>query len=210
MHGAAKKPPVQLAFAGRRYAWPDILMSKSIKFYLLILLSTLSHIALSADYAVKANFVFIEHRKLNSQFLATVGSDDIKDHKLKRMKLEAHSESVYAEMLRTLEKNFCLDPLIEVLDEFISTLLNTANSADELPSYVFAALFACQSDMVVNKLNSLNKDDRKSVVNTLEWGFENISYKKEDTFTNFQSLSNKLNKIMHNNTLNLTPKDGAN
>lgn len=109
--------------------------------------------------------------------------------------VEAHRKSAYTPTLHSLEKKFCADPRLDVLDEFLATLLNTANSASEYPSFVFARLFSCQPDMIVNKILSLKVTEKSSVVNTLEWGFKNITYNKEDVFPNFQSLSDSLNKM---------------
>lgn len=166
-----------------------------IKTYASIILLIFSPITLAIDYAVETNSVFIEHRRLNNQFIASVESGDIEGSRLKRSMVEAHRKSAYTPTLHSLEKKFCADPRLDVLDEFLATLLNTANSASEYPSFVFARLFSCQPDMIVNKIISLKVTEKSSVVNTLKWGFKNITYNKEDVFPNFQSLSDSLNKM---------------
>ncbi len=152
--------------------------------------------AFAGDYAHDAKLVFIEHRKLNNDFLATVKSSDLEDHKLKRRKLVAHTETAYTVMLSSLEQQFCINPRTDVLDEFIATLVNTSNSADEYPSLVFAGLFSCKPDLVVNMITLLVIDDKNTVRANLKWGFKNITYKKEGIFANYKVLLDKLNSIM--------------
>ena len=106
--------------------------------------------------------------------------------------LEKHHESVYIPALRSLEKKFCSDPNVDVLDEFIATLIHTSNSASEYPSYVFARLFSCNPDLIENRIGLLNSNDKNSILVTLDWGFKNITYKKEGVFPNFNSLQSRL------------------
>ena len=175
----------------------NLFKSIKIKIYATIAILTFSHVTFAGDYAIEAKLVFIEHRKLNNEFLATIGSVDIEVHKIKRKNLEAHSGSSYAAILATLENKFCLDPRIDVLDEFIITLLNTENSADEYPSLVFTHLFSCQPDMIESKVLSLNGEDKKTIVNELTWGFDNLTHKNKSVFPNYQILSDRLSKMTH-------------
>ncbi len=168
-----------------------------LKAYLVIAFYSFSPMALADDYADDAKRVFIEHRKLNNHFLASVKSNNLEDHKVQRSKLKVHSESAYMPTLKSLEKKFCLNPQIDVLDEFIATLVNTTNSANEYPSFVFASLFACEPELIVNKVNVLIPDDKKTVLASLKWGFKNITYKQQDKFANYQVLLDKLNTIMN-------------
>ena len=41
----------------------------------------------------------------------------------------------------------------------------------------------------------LEPDDQSIVVDNLDWGFQNITYKKESEFPNFDVLLGKLNAI---------------
>lgn len=169
-----------------------------LKAYTVIALCAFTPMIFSDNYASDAKRVFIEHRKLNNQFLATVGANDLADHKLKRSKLNAHSEAVYTDMLKSLEKQFCLNPRRDVLDEFIATLINTTNSVHEYPSLVFARLFACEPELILNKVNLLTPVDKKTVLLNLKWGFKNITYKNKRTFSNYKVLLDKLNTAINN------------
>lgn len=160
-----------------------------------IALSTLPYPSFAVDYAEEVILVFREHRVLNNKFLATIGVGDLDDHKLKRKIVEDHGKNEYTDILHTLEKQFCETPHPDVLAEFMETLVNTSNSADEYPSFVLGALFSCEPELFTNGIAVFDADDQSTIIEKLEWGFLNITYKKESKFPSYDDLVGKLKTL---------------
>ena len=81
----------------------------------------------------------------------------------------------------------------ELFDCFINTILDSKGSANETPSHVLGRIFICQPHLVVNRLKECYND--VFLVNSLDFGFKSITYKRETQFKNFKSLEKQLENI---------------
>ncbi len=164
-------------------------------FFFTIVFFICPYVSYVNDFSEKAILVFREQRKLNDEWIAAVksGHNDLKNQKGEL--LQAHRENECTNILRSLEKEYCANPRNDLLKEFIETLINGWNSAYEYPDRVFAVLFACDPERLIKGIISLNSKDQKIICGDLDWGFRNITYKKEDSFPNFIKLTEKLNKL---------------
>jgi hypothetical protein len=66
----------------------------------------------------------------------------------------------YTKALNILEKEYCLNPNKDVLNEFVSVLLATENSAYEAPSLVLGEIYICQSDSIIKTISSLSEKNK--------------------------------------------------
>lgn len=183
--------------------------SKVVEGCIIAAFFAISASALAGDFDDEAILVLQQHRKLNNEFLATVGSGHIEEQRLKRRALADHRENEYTGILRVLAERFCSSPRDEVLRELVATVVNTSNSAYEYPSFVLARIFACEPDRVTEEILALKPEEQKSAVDDLDWGFQNITYGKSDTFADYDNLSGRLHQIKreiaHNLQIQATP-----
>ena len=128
--------------------------------------------------------VFKKYKELNAKFVDTANSD--KQVKLKT--LEAYMYSEFREALEFLKQRYCLEPDEDALNAFISVLTTTSDSAYETPSFILGEMYICQADLIFNKVHSLKKEEKKYIVETLDWGFQNVTYKKENKIDNYKEL----------------------
>jgi hypothetical protein len=135
--------------------------------------------------------VFQKYKELNIQFLQANSANA----KTEREKVETYMYREYTEALNLLEAKYCSEPNENVLDEFISVLIATSNSAYETPSYVLGKLYICQPNLVVNKIHALTPEDKRYIVQTLDWGFQNATYQHEDEIQNYTELLNQLKSL---------------
>lgn len=142
------------------------------------------------DFSDNAISVFQELRKLEQESREAFMSGDMNFNNEKG-KLLAAIKSEYDRILRSLPKEYCAAPQIDLLKEYIKTLISTN---DEYPSYVFAELYACHPDMVKKEILSLELEDQKKIVENLDWGFKNIAYKVE-SLPNYKELKEQLKKL---------------
>ena len=108
--------------------------------------------------------------------------------------LAEHKDNEYAYILKSLPEEYCADPQVDVLNELMKTLIGTANSGDEYPMYVFAELYACDPDRVTKEILSLTPEDQQLIVENLDYGFKNITYKVE-SLPNYKQLIKKLKNL---------------
>ena len=146
--------------------------------------------ACADDFSNKAISIFQEYLKLNNEWSAAFLSGDSSVQREKG-KLLAAKKDEYSNILRSLPGKYCADPQIDLLREFIKTLIGTT---DEYPTYVFAELYACDTDRVIMELMSLAPDDKRKIFEDLDWGFKNITYKIE-SLPNFKELSDRIKKL---------------
>ena len=148
----------------------------------------------SNDYYNRAISAFQKFQKLNSEWSAAFLSGDSALQREKGKLLADHKDNEYAYILKTLPKEYCSDPQRDVLRELIQTLLSTSSSGDEYPMYVFAELYACDPDGVSKEIRSLKPEDQEIIVENLDYGFKNISYKIE-SLPNYKQLIRDLNEL---------------
>jgi len=142
------------------------------------------------DFSNRAISAFQEFRKLNDELRSAFLSGDsalISE----KWKLFDASKDKFDNILRSLPREYCADPQMDLLREFIKTLLGTT---DEYPTYVFAELYACDPDRVIKEILSMTPEDQKIIVENLDWGFKNITYKVE-SLPNYKELKERLNNL---------------
>lgn len=161
-----------------------------------------SDAVLAEEYSGRAISAFQKFRKLNEEWRAAFLSGDSAAQKEKGKLLSDHKDGEFSLILNSLAGEYCADPQPDVLREFMKTVISTSSSGDEYPTYVFAELYACTPDRVEKEILSLTSEERPVIVENLDYGMKNITYKIE-------SLPNytKLNEGLEN--LKRMVRDGA-
>lgn len=142
------------------------------------------------DFSNRAISVFQELRKLDEESRAAFMSGD-RNFQKEKGQLLADKKEEFTGILKSLPKEYCADPQMDLLREFIKTLIGTN---DEYPTYVFAELYSCDPDRVIKEILSITLEDQKKIVENLDWGFKNITYKVE-SLPNYKELKEKLNNL---------------
>ena len=148
----------------------------------------------SEDFNSRAISAFQKLRTLNEAWTTAFLSGDGAVQGEKGKLLADHKNNELADVLKSLPEEYCADPQMEVLREFMKTIISTANSGDEYPTYVFAELYACDPDGVTKEILSLTLEDQKVIVENLDYGFKNIAYKVEP-LPNYEELTEKLKNL---------------
>ncbi|MBN1831650.1 MAG: hypothetical protein JW896_06010 [Deltaproteobacteria bacterium] len=146
-------------------------------------------ITFASDFSDIAISAFQEYRKSSDALRTAFLSGDTASLKEKGELVETHKEN-FTKILRSLPGEYCADHQPDLLREFIKTLTGIT---DEYPTYVFAELYACDPDTVLKEIQSLTPEDQKKIVDDLDYGFKNITYKIE-SLPNYKELIKKLNK----------------
>ena len=162
-------------------------MSRIFLIVLVFVLTACQAVTLNSQVAP----VFKKYTELNAQFLEAVNSNG----KTERKRVEAYMYHEYTDALNLLETKYCIAPDQNALDSFISVLTATSNSAYETPSFVLGKLYICQPDLIINKIYTLNVKEKNHIVQMLDWGFQNVTYKHEDEIENFLELSKRLKSL---------------
>ena len=143
-----------------------------------------------SDFSDRAISAFQEYRKSSDAWRTAFLSRDMDAQRETGKLLETHKD-IFTKILRSLPEEYCADPQEDLLTEFVKTLIGIT---DEYPTYVFAELYACDSDRVIKEIQSLTPEDQKKIVENLDWGFKNITYKTE-SLPNYKELIEKLNNL---------------
>ncbi len=146
--------------------------------------------AFAGDFSDRAIVVFQELKKLNEESAAAFMSGDTNFQKEKGQLL-ADRKNEYSGILKKLPGEYCADPQIDLLREFMKTLIGTT---DEYPTYVFAELYTCDPDRVTKEILLLEPEDKRKIYDDLEWGFKNIKYKVESR-PDYKELKDKLGDL---------------
>lgn len=101
----------------------------------------------------------------------------------------------YTKALTLFSKDYCAKPNKKVLDKFIEILIATEGSAFETPSTTLGEIYVCQSKSIIDKIKDLNKKEQQYIINSLDFGFKNVVYKKENSIKNYKKLYNQLKNL---------------
>ncbi|WP_324172042.1 hypothetical protein [Sulfurimonas sp.] len=164
---------------------------------LLVILSIFLTACQSVTTSSQIIHVFQRYQELNTQFLESIKSNN-NEKKVKREQVENYMYKEYTQALNLLEKDYCSSPNEKVLNEFISTLTSTSNSAYEKPSFTLGIIYICQPNSIIENVKALNVVNKKYIVNTLSFGFKNASYNKEHEIKDYAELASKLDKLRVN------------
>lgn len=148
-------------------------------FCMMVVSCIFSVTAFSGEFEDRAISAFQKFRELNEAWTTAFLSGDGAAQGEKGKLLAAHKDGELAYILKALPDKYCAGPRAEVLREFIKTIISTSNSGDEYPTYVFAELYACDPDGAVKEILSLTPDEQKVIVENLDYGCKNITYKIE-------------------------------
>lgn len=179
-------------------------MKKSVcaVFCIMVVSCIFSVTAFAEDYNARAISALQKFRELNDQWSAAFLSGDNAVQKEKGKLLSEHKEGEFTYILKTLPEHYCAAPNLEVLREFMETIIGTSNSGDEYPTYVFAELYACDPDGVIKAILSLKPEDQKVIVENLDYGFKNITYKVK-SLPDYEDLVKRLDdlkQLAHDNS----------
>ncbi len=154
----------------------------------------LSGTTFANDFNNRAISAFQKFRELNSEWSSAFLSGDSAAQREKGKLLADHKAHEFTYVLKALPEEYCADPQVDVLREFIKTILGTSSSGDEYPLYVLAELYACDSDRVTKEILSLKPEEQPIIVENLNYGFKNITYKIE-SLPNYKELVEKLKNL---------------
>ena len=146
--------------------------------------------AFANDFSDRAISVFQELRKLDEESRAAFMSGDRNFNKEKGPLLAAKKEE-FTDILKSLPKEYCTAPQMDLLKAYIKTLISIT---DEYPTYVFAELYSCDPDTVIKEILAQPTEDQKKLCDDLNYGFKNIAYKVE-SLPNYKELKEKLNNL---------------
>lgn len=135
--------------------------------------------------------IFKKYIELNAQFLKAVKTNE----ETERKRVEAYMYHEYTDALSLLETKYCLTPDQNALDAFILVLTATPNSAYETPSLVLGKLYICQPDLIINRIHTLPPKEKKYIVHTLDWGFQNATYQHKCKIEKYLELSKRLKSL---------------
>lgn len=148
----------------------------------------------SRDEIIK---VFRKYIELNTEFVNSVRSDS-PTHKYYdeyRPKAETYAENTFNPILEGAKTIFCDKKDVQIITEYFKVLINTTNSADEYPSFVLGEMFICDSELFLIQYEKLKIEEKSIIYDTLEWGFSNVTWKKEDKIPDFKKLKGILNSL---------------
>ena len=144
----------------------------------------------ASDFSDSAISAFQEYQKSNDEVRNAFLSGDTSSMREKGELLETHKKN-FTKILKSLPGEYCADPQPDLLKAFIKTLIGIT---DEYPTYVFAELYACDPDTVIKEIQSLTPEDQRKMVDDLDYGFKNITYKVE-SLSNYKKLIKKLKNL---------------
>ncbi len=150
--------------------------------------------AFANDFGERAISVFQKYRTLNEAWTAAFLSQDNGSQGETGKLLTELENGEFAYILGALPEEYCADPQMDVLREFMKTLISTANSGSESPIYIFAELYACDPDGVKKGILALTSEEQNVIVENLDYGFKNITYKIE-SLPNYKDLVKKLDEL---------------
>ena len=138
--------------------------------------------------------IFHKYKELNSRFIKSMQGNQ-KEQNENREAVETYMYDEYTKALNILEKEYCLNPNEDVLNEFISVLIATKNSAYEVPSLVLGKIYICQPNIVLANITSLSQKNKKYIMDMLYFGFKSATYNKEQETINYIELHDKLKSL---------------
>jgi hypothetical protein len=139
-----------------------------------------------------------KQRILANNFQKAWKSKDSLAYRTTVRELELYSETKYSPILDIFPKYFCETKDTVILDLFYSTIWADKGSANETPSFAIGECFICNSDLVINQLQSIvNKEQKDLIYDQVEWGLMNTFEVEEDGQSDnieFNQLKSKLEK----------------
>jgi len=136
--------------------------------------------------------------KEKNEFISKIFNIELNLAKNKRKSFEFHTEWVnfhetsFVPILDIFSKYICEHKDISVLELFMDILVAEPGSADESPSFALGEIYLCHPGWTLKAV----KQRKSDLINgQLEWGFKNVTYKKEDQIQNYDKLKEDLEDL---------------
>jgi hypothetical protein len=152
----------------------------------------------SRDEIIK---VFRKYIELNTEFVKSV-KEDSPTHKYYdeyRPKTETYAENTFNPILKDAVNKICDEKDVQLINEYFKVLISTTNSADEYPSFVLGLMFICDPELFLAQYEKLRTKDKGIIYDTLDWGFKNVTWKKEDKIPDYKKLKAILDSLKSKN-----------
>lgn len=107
--------------------------------------------------------------------------------------LEKFEDTNYTPLNSFIAKLFCKRKNVNLLQEFLKTMVINSKSANETPAWTLGDCYLCYADLVLKEINKFKGSNREYLLDMLEFGFENVTGGKEADIENYEELKNKLN-----------------
>jgi hypothetical protein len=144
------------------------------------------------------NHILTEQKTLAINFQKACTSHDSLAYATAVRALENYGNEKYEPILDILPSYFCKTKDVKMLALFCKTMWADGGTACETPSFVIGDCFVCQPDIVLNQLHRIkNKEERKLLLDDVEWGLLNhfdICEDCKSTNKELNSLKKKLDK----------------
>ena len=162
--------------------------------YAIFLLNLFPSLVFSQVTKAEISNIFHKYVTLNNDFIKSVpeNSPTRDSYNNLRRAVEAYAEDVYNPILSDAKSIICNNGDVELLSEYFQVIIKTRNSAAEYPTFILGDIFICQSELFIVEFKKLSKEEKMIIYDTVEWGFKNVTWKKEDAIPNYSSLSEKL------------------
>ena len=107
---------------------------------------------------------------------------------------EDFEENIYTPLLSFLSELFCKNKDIDLLDRYLKIMIVNQMSANEMPAWCLGNCYLCHPDLVIKQIKYFSGKDREYLLDMLTYGFENVTWHKENEIENYKELKNKLNE----------------
>jgi hypothetical protein len=118
--------------------------------------------------------------------------DSANNYKVRR-DLERYEIQVYNRALPELVNMICREYDEKLVGLYLETLVISKGSADEFPSYCLAEIYICSPDKTVALIEK--NDERIHLISWLDWGFQNVTYNRQESISDYEDLKSKLDKL---------------
>ena len=142
--------------------------------------------------------IFKKYSDLNKDFIYSASSGFGKSGKPYtelRQEVERYGENIYNPALDSTKNIICRDNDKELLSEYLKVLIATNNSADEFPCWILGDIYLCQPELLISIFKKLEKPEQKIIYDALRFGFENVTYNKENNIPNYYQLKKMLDSL---------------
>ncbi|MGV8091067.1 MAG: SH3 domain-containing protein [Mangrovibacterium sp.] len=117
------------------------------------------------------------------------------DDRIKLLReFEDFEETIYTPLLPFLSKLFCKNKDIDLLDKYLKIMIVNQMSANEMPARTLGDCYLCYPDLVIKQIKNYSGKDREYLWSMLTFGFENVTWQRENEIENYKELKNKLNE----------------
>jgi hypothetical protein len=170
---------------------------KSVLKIILILFALYPSTVYPKDSKSRVIKTFHEYVQLNDIFIASVPKESPSNimHRDLRQAVERYGEDVFNPILAEAVNLFCINKDLKLLSEYFQVIIRTTNSADEYPSYILGKMFICRTTLFSDLYKKLSIDEKKIIYESVDWGFKNITYQKENEVSEYTVLKQKLENL---------------